>query len=183
MYCLVICLRPTTLRGLEILDRHALIMIIQNRKNYVPYISKELKVEMKARDAFKVQTANFGNTEDFEKYKEKRNEVSTRLKTAKADYFKSKFSQDDQTPGDVWKTALMVLGKNISEFPSQVLIGQKLCSSPSIIAEEMNRLFIDKIAKLKRNSPTISETSLNELKICFDIYLMHLLNMFDRMNT
>ena len=148
----------------NILDKHAPIKVIQNRKNYVPYISKELKVIMKARDDLKVIAATTGETEDFEKYKHKRNEVSTKLKTAKSDYFHSKFSQENQSSGDVWKTAFTILGKNKSEFPSQILIGRNLCSTPSIIAEEMNNFFIRKIARLKENAPVVSDESLIELK-------------------
>ena len=95
----------------EILDIHAPIKVIQNRKNYVPYISKELKAAMKTRDDLKLLAANTGTIEDFANYKEKRNEVTSKLRTAKADYFRSKFSQDNQTPAEVWKSAFMVLGK------------------------------------------------------------------------
>ena len=103
---------------------------------------------MKIRDDLKVQAASSGKPEDFDKYKNKRNEVSTKLKTAKEDYFRKKFSQDDQQPKDVWKTTFSLLGKNKSEFPSQILIGQRLLSHPGTIADEMNKYFIDKVAKL-----------------------------------
>ena len=105
------------------------IKVIQNRKNYVPYISKELKAVMKNRDELKKRGAETGTIEDFDNYKEKINEVTTKLKKAKADYFRSKFSQVDQSSGDVWKTAFMVFGQNKSEFSSQILIGQKLLSA------------------------------------------------------
>ena len=148
----------------EILDIHAPIKVIQNRKNYVPYISKELKAAMKTRDDLKLLAANTGTIEDFANYKEKRNEVTSKLRTAKADYFRSKFSQDNQTPAEVWKSAFMVLGKTKSEFPSQLLIGQKLFSTPSLIAEEVNKFFINKIEKLKSNSPEITQSPLIELR-------------------
>ena len=147
-----------------ILDKHAPIMVIQNRKSYVPYISKELKAEMKSRDELKVRAAKSGTIADYDLYKRKRNEVLMTLKTAKEDYFKQKFSDVDQTPGDVWKTAFRVLGKNKSEFPSQILIGQELCSSPNTIAEKMNQYFIEKISIIKRNSPTTPQAPLTELQ-------------------
>ena len=74
-----------------ILDKHAPITVIQNRKSYVPYISKELKREMKIRDELKIRAAKSGTTEDYDSYKYKRNEVLIKLKTAKEDYFKEKF--------------------------------------------------------------------------------------------
>ena len=148
----------------EILNKHAPLKVIQNRKHYIPYISKELKAVMKCRDDLKQKAARTGDVNDFNEYKKKRNEVTTKLRTAKSDYFRSKFAQDDQSSGEVWKTAFMVLGRNKSEFPSQILISQKLCSAPSEIAEEINKFFINKIAKLKQNSQEVLQSSLSELK-------------------
>ena len=74
---------------------------------------------MKSRDELKIQAAKSGATADYELYKCKRNEVFMKLKTAKEDFYKQKFSDVEQTPGDVWKTAFCALGKNKSELPSQ----------------------------------------------------------------
>ena len=137
----------------SILDKHAPIKVVQNRKHYVPYISPELKREMLERDDLKRNAANSGNIEDFDLYKLKRNEISTKLKSAKAEYYKSKFSEDSLSPGDVWKTAFQLLGKSKSEFPSQILIGKKLLSTPAKIAEALNIFFVEKISKLKESEP------------------------------
>ena len=117
------------------------------------------------KDDLKLQAIKSGNTGDYDEYKRKRNKVLTKLKAAKENYFRQKFSEANQSPGDVWKTAFSVLGKHKSEFPSQILIGQELCSSPSTIAEKMNHFFIEKIAKLKRNKSTSGEAPLTELKV------------------
>ena len=52
-----------------VLDKHVPIVTIQNRKNYVPYISNEIRTAMKIRDDLKVQAASSGKPEDFDKYK------------------------------------------------------------------------------------------------------------------
>ena len=147
----------------DILDKHAPVKVIQNRKHYVPYISNELKKDMLERDDLKRNAAITGSLEDFNLYKVKRNEVSTKLKSAKVEYFKSKFSDDSLSPGDVFKTASQILGKSQSEFPSQILIGQKLFSTPTTIAEAMNKFFVEKIAKLKDTEP-IEDDPLEELR-------------------
>ena len=75
----------------RILDKHAPIKTIQNRTNYIPYITTEIKEIMEDRDKLKIEASKTGDKNIFNRYKEKRNLVTTKLKNAKGDYFKSKF--------------------------------------------------------------------------------------------
>ena len=147
----------------KVLDKHAPLKVIQNRNNYVPYISDEIQAMMKQRNIMKKSAAETGNTEVFEDYKKIRNEVSTKLKTAKSDYYRSKFQDESINSKDLWGKAYQVLGKNRSDFPSQMLFGNKLLSKPIQIADAMNEFFVDKIAKLKKE-PRNEEDPLRELK-------------------
>ena len=45
----------------RILDKHAPLKVIQNRNNYVPYISSDLKKEMDERDKLKEEAALTGD--------------------------------------------------------------------------------------------------------------------------
>ena len=146
----------------EILDKHAPLKIIQNRSNYLPYISKELQNLMKHRNDLKKSAAISGDSEKYQLFKNIRNEVSTRLKSAKSEYYRSKFSEDSGDSKVLWNTAYQVLGKNRSEFPSQMLFGTKLLSRPIEIAEAMNKFFTEKIAQLK-SGPRNESEPLNEL--------------------
>ena len=106
---------------------------------------------MKERDILKIEASKSGNTELFLKYKEKRNLVTTKLKTAKVDYYKDKFYKNDKTPGEVWKAASQIMGKVRSSFPSQIVINGKLLSKPIDMVTEMNKFFV-KITKCSLNS-------------------------------
>ena len=56
----------------EVLDKHAPLKVIQNRNNYIPYISDELKEKMKNRDKLKVEAATTGDKDKYykqQKYK------------------------------------------------------------------------------------------------------------------
>ena len=141
------------------LDRHAPVKVLQNRKDYVPYISSQLHKIMTER-------ANTGRLEDFEQYKNKRNEASTLLKTCKKDYYTNKFNDENCSSKSVWKTAYEVLGNYRSNFPSQILHGGRLLSNPSEIAQAVNEYFIDKIRKLKEefNECVDEDESIPELK-------------------
>ena len=133
----------------SILDKHAPLQVIQNRVNYIPYISNEIKEAMKERDMLKVIAANTGGVEDFDKYKNERNKVTYMLRNAKKDYFDEKFSDEKASSSDIWKTAYTVLGSFRSTFPSQIMISGKLISKPIQLATGMNEFFIQKISDLK----------------------------------
>ena len=53
----------------SILDKHAPLKIIQNRSNYVPYLTKEIKTLMTLRDTLKTEAVITGNLEDYDNYK------------------------------------------------------------------------------------------------------------------
>ena len=107
---------------------------------------------MAERDLLKEIAIASGSAEDYDKYKQKRNEVSTRLKNAEFNHHKSKFSDNDLEPGDVWKNAKQVLGTNRSSFPTQILAEGRLISKPLEIAKAVNKFFLEKIMKLKEKA-------------------------------
>ena len=146
----------------NVLDKHAPLKVIQNRNNYVPYISNELKEKMKDRDKLKIEAAISGDKEKYSEYKAKRNEVSTNLKTAKSNYYGKKFEESLNTK-EMWKMSYQILGKSRSSFPSQMMFGNKLVSKPMEIAKEMNLYFINKIKKLKER-PRLNTDPLKELR-------------------
>ena len=146
----------------KILDKHAPLKVIQNRCNYVPYISNELKCQMKQRDLLKKSAAQSGDTDTYKEYQKVRNEVTTKLKTAEAEYYRSKFKETSDSK-TLWTTAYQVLRKNRSDFPSQMMFGTKLLSKPLEIANAMNQFFVDKISKLKEEPRRLDEP-LTELK-------------------
>ena len=118
---------------------------------------------MNQRDLLKKDAADTGDPEVYNEYKALRNEVTMRLRTAESDYFGSKFQDESINSKDLWATAYQVLGKNRSDFPSQMLFGNKLLSKPLQIADAMNKFCVDKIAKLKQE-PRNENNPLVELK-------------------
>ena len=133
----------------EVLDRHAPIKVIQNRKDYVPYISPQLEKLMAERNRLKENAAITGRLDDYNEYKKKRNEVSSLLKNSEKEHYGNKFENANVETKTVWKTAYEVLGNFRSAFPSQILHCGKLFSNPTEIATEVNNYFVNKIKKLK----------------------------------
>ena len=128
-------------------------LVIQNRTDYAPYLSPELKVNMQERDNLKETAAKTGDNEDYNKYKDKRNEVGMNLKTAEKEYFDKKFSDENNSSGNLWKTAYSALGSFRTSFPSQILHAGRLISNPQAMATEVNKFFVNKIAQLKTENP------------------------------
>ena len=135
----------------KILNKHAPIKVIQNRSNYCPYIDKDLKKLMEERDYVKEVAIKTGNPFVFDKYKVLRNSVSTKLKNAEPNYYKSKF-ENAESSADIWKSAKQVLGKVRSSFPTQILAMGKLISNPQDMATAVNEFFLTKIRKLKEET-------------------------------
>ena len=135
----------------EVLDRHAPIKVIQNRKDYVPYISPQLEKMMAERNHLKENAAITGRLDDYNEYKKKRNEVSSILKNSEKEHYGNKFENENVPTKTVWKTAYEILGNFRSAFPSQILHCGKLFSNPTEIATEVNNYFVNKIKKLKED--------------------------------
>ena len=136
----------------SILEEHAPTKIIQNRNNYVPYITEEIRLLMKKRNTLKVLASKSGNANDFNQYKTLRNLVVTKLKKAKSNYYRGKFEDNSTSPKEIWKTAYSILGSSKSSFPSQIVINNKLISKPFDMASGMNQYFLNKIKKLKEDN-------------------------------
>ena len=132
-----------------ILSKHAPLKVLHNRNNYVPYLNKDIKDLMKLCDELKEEAADTGDVEVYERYKEKRNLVTSKLRQAEANHHKSKFEKNDLSSADIWKGAKQILGSVKSNFPTQILAGGKLLSNPLQMASAVNRYFLDKISELK----------------------------------
>ena len=145
-----------------ILSKHAPLKVLHNRSNYVPHINSELKTLMKIRDELKEEAAKTGNVDTFEKYKEKRNLVSSKLKNAESEHNKAKFNKSDLTSQDIWQGTKQILGGIKSNFPTQILAGGKLISNPLKMAIAVNKFFLDKIVQLKSSEYSNEATDVLE---------------------
>ena len=146
----------------RILNKFAPLRVIQNRSNYVPYLDKDTKKLMEERNELKELAAKTGDPETYEKYKLKRNLVSTKQKNAKYLHYSAKYSDPASTSSDIWNTTRQCLGYVRSNFPTQILHCGKLLSNPGEMASAVNEYFIDKIRILKSNSH-VQEANLDVL--------------------
>ena len=104
----------------EVLDKHAPIKVIQNRRNYVPYLSAEIKKLMAERDLFKQEAARYGDAVSYNKYKELRNKITSLQRKAESTYYSEKYQDPKCSAKEMWKLTYQALGKNRSDFPNQM---------------------------------------------------------------
>ena len=103
----------------------------------------ELKNQSKTSDDPKV----------LQKYRKSRNEIKEKNKSEKKSHYQNKFKKanDENDRSQMWNTAYEILGSKKNLSPTQLVIDGKLCSNPQKMAEEFNKVFIEKVKNLKNN--------------------------------
>ena len=61
---------------------------------------------------------------------------------------KQKLSSTENTPAELWKSVKGIVGWNSAGPPSRLCVNGKYINSPSGMAAEMNKFFINKVKKL-----------------------------------
>merc|ERR1712020_718956 len=95
----------------SVLDLHAPIKTIQNRKHYVPYITPEINNLMAQRNDYKIMTCQSDDPAIEAQYKLLRNKVTEKLRNAERDYYRNKFREVDSSDSkQVWQTVKESIG-------------------------------------------------------------------------
>ena len=93
----------------RILVTMAPVRTIQNRKNYVPYLSTETNNLQSAARTAQERAACTGRPEDWREYRSLRNQKNRSVQRNEAEWQKKKLSSMNN-PSDMWKTAKSMLG-------------------------------------------------------------------------
>ena len=125
--------------------------VFQARKNYAPWLSETTKTLRNERDNLKEQSISSQDPDVLRKYKTARNNIKSRNKQEKKEYYQDKFekAKDDNDSKQVWNSAYEILGSRKDLCPTQLLIDGNLCSNPPKMANELNKVFIEKVKNLK----------------------------------
>ena len=138
-----------------VLDKHAPWIIFQQRKRFVPWLSKETENLMMTRDnlkkeALKLVTEGRDSSIVWAEYKKLRNQVNNRRKFEEKNFKQEKLKKCSDSPAETWKTAKSFMGwKSSSGPPNQLMISGKLVTKAAVIATEMNRYFMDKVRLIR----------------------------------
>ena len=147
----------------RILDNTAPIRTIQNRKDYVPYLTpetKDLQSAVKNAQGTAVQT---GNVEDWRLYRSLRNQKNRAVKQDELAWQRAKLSSTNN-PSDMWKTAKSILGWTSSGPPTQLYHLGECVTSPKGLATTMNKFFLDKVKSLRESIPDTDSDPLAKMR-------------------
>ena len=109
------------------------IKSFQIRKKYAPWLSPDLRNEMKERDIAQQAAQESRSQEDWKKYKKLRNSVNNKLKGAKTKWQKKKLSEYSSDSRSTWTHIRAWLGWSSGGPPSKLLDTGVLQLNPRIL--------------------------------------------------
>ena len=134
------------------------------RKNYVPWLMKELKVLMKERD-YALHLANSSNDPITKLYyKNLKNTVTSSIRKEKRKWEQEKLNSSRNNPDVLWKNVKSWLSWGNSGPPSKLIDNGTLVTSPKKLAETMNKFFVQKVKKLKESIPSSNKNPCSKLR-------------------
>ena len=144
----------------SVLDRYAPVQTIQVRTKYAPWISLEVKAKMAERDRAQQVAAATQNQDDWRRYKNLRNNVTSLVKGAKKAWETQQLDSLSNNATDLWRNVKGWMGWKKTGPPTQLFSGGKVVNSPIELATEMNNFFTSKVKKLiqKLPAPTADPT-------------------------
>ena len=142
----------------KILDEFAPVKSFQVRNNYVPWLSKQTLDIMKERNTAQHRAAMTGLDEDWQFYRQLRNQVNRLVKTEKSQWRTNRLNSVGQDSGLVWRNLKNWFGWNRQGPPTKLLSGGNIFTKPHELANIMNKFFTSKIqAHVSNLSPAHSD--------------------------
>ena len=100
-----------------LLNKYAPLKKYQVRNNYSPWLSKETKAMIEARDILKKEAIDEGDAIKMRSYKNLRNSIRNNLKNEEKNYYETKFYQENPSIASLWSSANDYLNtSNICEY-------------------------------------------------------------------
>ena len=148
----------------KVLDKHAPLKTFQVRKNYVPWLTVDLKNMMKKRDQALELAIRSKKQEDRLLFKNLRNSVTNQIKKEKKNWQQRKLEMASNNPPALWNNVKTWLSWGDNGPPSKIQDNGKLITKPVEVAEHMNHFFMNKVERLNSKIPTSNDDPCKKLK-------------------
>ena len=127
---------------LEVLEKHAPLQHKKIRWKKVPWIASRIKKLIVERDKLKRKAILTNLKNDWSNYKTSRNEVNTKLKDAKRNYYSTTTAGQKFNPKRAWKSINSLLGKQKKPtLVNKLSLNENCLTSSKSIAEGFNNYF------------------------------------------
>ena len=98
-------------RFLFVADMHAPPITRRVRSEYTPWLTKDIMKDINTRDYLKKKAVKTGSVYMHQAYKNVRNQVTKKIKNAKAKHFIHCFEKNNNNPKEMWKTINKLINK------------------------------------------------------------------------
>ena len=127
---------------LEVLDKHAPLQHKKIRSKKVPWITSNIKELIIQRDKLERKAILTNLENDRSNYKTSRNEVNTKLRDAKRNYYSTTIAGQKFNPKRAWKSINSLLGKQKKPtLVNELSLNENCLTSSKSIAEGFNNYF------------------------------------------
>ena len=153
-----------------ILDRMAPVKKFQIRTKYAAWVSDSTKKKMTARDMAQHTASATGSGEDWDRYKNLRNDVTSLLRKDKSAWEQGKLQscEENKDSGKLWKNILGWLNWSSSSSPTKLQSNGNLETSPSKIADIQNKYYINKVHTIRGSLQNRDKDPLEVLRKVLD---------------
>ena len=106
---------------------------------------------MKKRNDLKQQSIVSNDSSKLLEYKMLRNQIRSKLRKEKDEYYAKKIFECHNDVKQLWRTSYQILGQSQDLSPKHLIYNDSYISSPQLLAESFNDIFINKVEKVKSN--------------------------------
>ena len=117
---------------------------------------------LEERDCLKAEATENNDDDLFEEFKLKRNVVKKKILEDQKEYVKKEFDGNPSS-SNIWKSAYKIVGMNSNKAPTQINDGGVLVNSPEKMANTFNRVFLDKVKKIREKACQVA-TNINPVQ-------------------
>ena len=137
------------------IDKHAPPRTKRVGKKKSPWITSELKKNMRKRDILKKKAKQTGDPLIWQQYKGLRNSTNNEIKKVKTRYFTDNLVINKKNPKTTWKLINELNSRNVSSHKSisNIKVGEETINTPKDIAETFNNHFASVGEKLAYDTP------------------------------
>ena len=119
-------------RGYGCMDKHFPLRKKRIRKNAHPWLDSTILGMMKRRDLVHKQARRSGDGDLWTLYRQLRNQVTTKLRKQRRNYFKQHLEENKGNPKRFWKTLKLALpGKKKVNSVTKLMIDNKEITEPN----------------------------------------------------
>ena len=150
----------------KILNELCPFKVIQQKKNYKPWVSQETLNMMMERDRTREQARLTGNTATWQSYRQQRNKVNKTVDKERRDHYKKIYEQH-QTNKDIsatYKTAKAQAGWKHTETPVIFQMDGRRVTAPQELANIQMETFEKKTKSLIDQLPQLTDDPLSILQ-------------------